>query len=339
MPAPTLNDLLDDGRIQRLFSADVRPCALQLWILQLKSKTTQEYRLLYGRLLPYSFANNTWSATDDDNFEAFDAFQAQIVRLNLYISSEKCKALLRELCTGRTLCDLSLNQGLTLSEKLRKRFGGAALAVDSLAFRPVAYLFNRDAHEVQALSSPHGAAGALSAAISRLDKEALLQLDGNYDVALTAWMIRRLNSETGLRFAGVDAQRLGELELLVFPTLDDHDRSLMHMDWSGSGSSLALRFNPTQLPYFGGFQVRLSVENGNNTVLSQICPAEPGEQDWLQCQFEMSNHVRESMDSTEFEVSRVDVPLGLTRALDRREGRRQIRQAASSAFRKRRIRT
>ncbi|CAL8478952.1 protein of unknown function (plasmid) [Caballeronia sp. S22] len=32
--APTLEDLLNDNRLGRLFSKDIRDCALQLWILQ-----------------------------------------------------------------------------------------------------------------------------------------------------------------------------------------------------------------------------------------------------------------------------------------------------------------
>jgi hypothetical protein len=50
--APTLDDLLNDGRLARLFSKNARHCALQLWILQIKSEQSIENRLVYGRLLP-----------------------------------------------------------------------------------------------------------------------------------------------------------------------------------------------------------------------------------------------------------------------------------------------
>ena len=46
LTTPTLDDLLNDGRLLRLFSKDARHCALQLWILQLKSEHSIENRLI-----------------------------------------------------------------------------------------------------------------------------------------------------------------------------------------------------------------------------------------------------------------------------------------------------
>jgi hypothetical protein len=48
--ASVLNELLNDGRLTRLFSKDARHCALQLWILQIKSEQSIENRIVYGRL-------------------------------------------------------------------------------------------------------------------------------------------------------------------------------------------------------------------------------------------------------------------------------------------------
>ena len=101
--APVLDDLLDDSRLTRLFSKDARDCALQLWILQIKSEHSIENRVVYGRLLPYSYSNNSWSASDDDHFQNFPQGQAQIVRLNLYVKSTHCAELLRQLSAGKTL--------------------------------------------------------------------------------------------------------------------------------------------------------------------------------------------------------------------------------------------
>ena len=88
--APVLDDLLTDGRLVRLFSADARHCALQLWILQIKTAHAVENRVVYGRLLPYSHFSNRWTAIDDDNFRPFGQVQAQVVRINLYVESTYC---------------------------------------------------------------------------------------------------------------------------------------------------------------------------------------------------------------------------------------------------------
>ena len=69
--ALVLDDLLNDGRLARLFSKDARHCALQLWVLQIKSGQAIENRIVYGRLLPYNHSGDRWYSPDDDNFRTF----------------------------------------------------------------------------------------------------------------------------------------------------------------------------------------------------------------------------------------------------------------------------
>jgi hypothetical protein len=134
-----LDDLLNDSRMERLFSNDARHCALQLWVLQIKSEHSIENRLVYGRLLPYSHSSDRWSSTDDDNFHVFGQVQAQVIRLNLYVKSVHCAELLRQLSAGRTISAISEELNLGLSNQLKERFGATALAADELVYRPVAY--------------------------------------------------------------------------------------------------------------------------------------------------------------------------------------------------------
>lgn len=203
--APVLDDLLHDGRLARLFSKDDRHCAMQLWVLQIKSEQSTENRVIYGRLLPYSYSSNSWSASDDDNFRTFGQVQAQVIRLNLYVNSGRCADLLRQLSTGQTVSAISEQVELELSIQLKARFGATTLAADDLVYRPVAYLLNRDAHDRRSPSSPHGGAGAFSASITRADKGSLFRLGHEYDVALTSSVIKHLNADTGLDFGGVDS--------------------------------------------------------------------------------------------------------------------------------------
>jgi hypothetical protein len=123
--APVLDDLLGDGRLARLFSQDARSCALQLWMLQLKSEDVIENRVVYGRLLPYSFSNNRWSSSDDDRFTRLGDVQAQVCRLNLYVESTRCADLLRRLSAGETLAALSDAFELGLADSLTVRRGRA----------------------------------------------------------------------------------------------------------------------------------------------------------------------------------------------------------------------
>ncbi|SEK16591.1 MULTISPECIES: hypothetical protein [unclassified Variovorax] len=88
------------------------------------------------------------------------------------------------------------NTQLRLSDQFKARFGATALAADELAYRPVAYLLNRDAYDRRSPSSPHGGAGAFSASITQTDKGALFRLGQGHVVALTASVVKHLNADT-----------------------------------------------------------------------------------------------------------------------------------------------
>jgi hypothetical protein len=300
--APKLDDLLDDSRLTRLFSKDARDCALQLWILQIKSEQSVENRVVYGRLLPYSYSSNSWSASDDDNFHDFEQVQAQVVRLNLYVKSIHCAELLRQLSAGRTISAISEALKFVISDMLKLRFGETALAADELVYRPVAYLLNRDAHDRGSPSSPHGGAGAFSASITRTDKGGLFRLGQDYDVALTKFVVEHLNADTGLEFGGADTARFGDLELMVFPALDDLERRLLTVNWTDAPLSLVVRFNPMQVPHFSGFQFRLSIADGGQIFYSGIATAERNAEGVFECKFELSDQLRARTDTTELEI-------------------------------------
>ena len=75
--------------------------------------------------------------------------------MSLYTTSTYTGALLKQLSEGRTVARISEDLKLTLSPKLAERIGTTTLG-SPLAYRPVAYLLNRDARDRNAPSSPHG---------------------------------------------------------------------------------------------------------------------------------------------------------------------------------------
>jgi hypothetical protein len=300
--APVLDDLLSDGRLARLFSKDARSCALQLWILQIKSEQLIEHRVVYGRLLPYSHSSDSWYASDDDGFQTFGQFQAQVVRLNLYVKSARCADILRHLSVGRTILEISAALGLELKDQLKSRFGPTALIAAALAYRPVSYLLNRDAHDRYSPPSPHSEAGAFSASITQRDKGSLFRFGQDYDVALTASVVKHLNADTGLDFGGADTARFGDLELLVFPTLDDLERPLLSANWSKVPRGFVARFNPLQVPHFSGFQFRLCIMNDGQIIYSTIATAKPDPKNVFAYEFELGEQLTDLADSTELEI-------------------------------------
>jgi hypothetical protein len=301
--ASTLSDLISDKRLSRLFSSESRPCALQLWVLQVKTKQYIENRVVYGRLLPYSHSNKSWSFSDNDKQLKIGPIKVQVTKVSLYLHSSDCAELLRQLSAGQSIASISESLGFTCSEKLTKKFGSTILATNNVAYRPVAYLLNRDAsYDRQSISSPHGAAGALSASITQLDKEMLFRLNGEYSTNLTIYLVEQLKMGTGLDFSGVDVTRFGDLELLVFPTLNDREQSLLRVEWLKTPCALSVRFNPMQVPFFDKFQFRLSITNGGQTVFSTIATANRDTDGVFEYVFLVSQDMREIVDGTALDI-------------------------------------
>lgn len=300
--APTLDDLLTDDRLARLFATDSRDCALQLWVLQVKYDRLIENRVVYGRLLPYSHSSNGWSYSNNDDFQSIGQAKMKVTRLNLYIKSCRCAELLRLFCEGKSISEVSEVLRLKLPDGFEKQFGAASLGSGNKIYRPVAYLLNRDAYDRGSISSPHGAAGAFSASITLANKTKLFSLGDVYDPALAAMVVKCLNEETGLDFGESDIARFGDLEILVFPTLNDHEQSLLSVSWEDSPRALVARFNSLQVAHFDGFQFRLSISNDGQIVYSGLAIAVRDETGEFVCNFELGDQLRERTDSTELEI-------------------------------------
>lgn len=296
-----LTDLLSDCRLERLFSSEKHHCALQLWVLQIQYENAVENRVLYGRLLPYSFSNNSWSFSHNDDSQSFGSHSASVTRLNLYVDSSTCSELLRMACGGKSIDNISENLNLTLPEQISKRFGNTILVDDSAIFRPIAYLLNSYAHLQDSLTSPHGSAGALSASISKSDKQSLFLFRGNYDIDFTAMIVKQLNTDTGMSFEGKDMSRLGDIELLVFPTLDDNERNLFEVNWS-KDKDLNVRFTSTQLPTFNHFQFHLTIENNNQVMCSRVAFAKPINNGVFEYSFKLDEPLYDIADSAKVDI-------------------------------------
>ncbi|MFV8192724.1 VPA1262 family protein [Acinetobacter soli] len=296
-----LKDLLEDSRLQRLFLSENKPCALQLWILQIKKNNFVENRLVYGRLLPYSFSKNGWTFSDKDTSQGVDDFRVSVTQLNLYLDSSLCSDLLRMICMGQSIDLISKSLNLTVPPKLSKQYGNTILINNDPIFRPVIYLVNRDSNLQNELLSPHGSAGALSAAVSITNKNLLFFFDGIYNRDLTSIVLKRLKEDTGMDFGKNDINRLGEIELLVFPTLDDKEKNLLTVKRT-KYKELSVKFISTQIPAFEKFQFSLVCENKNNIISSKIALAQSTIKGVFEYHFDIDEKLFKITDATKIDI-------------------------------------
>lgn len=295
-----LSDLLNDVRLERLFSINNHSCALQLWVLQIQHQDTIESRLIYGRLLPYSFSNNKWSFSDNDNSRSFSDFKASVIQLNLYLNSSSCSELLTMISEGKTLDEISTALNLTYQHRLQERFGDVSLLNITIGFRPVAYLMNRNAHVSGSLLSPLGNAGAFSASIFRGNKTELFVYDGLYNESLTSMIIEQLNLDTGMDFSNKDLRRIGDIELLVFPTIDEQENTLLTVNWTEEGD-VEVEFIASQLPNFNSFNFILTLENYNQVIYSCNAIANNTENKF-EYVFKLNNKLKNIVDSARVDI-------------------------------------
>lgn len=263
-----LSDILEDKRLIRLFGVPNNQCALQLWLLQIKKDELVESRLLYGRALPYDFSNNKWSVTRDDNFVKYNGFQAQVICLNLYCTSSTLLEVTKNITEGNDLTTINNKNVLSFSHKEdSKRFGAFCLNND-LSFRPVSYLPMRSDWFATGLRSVHESAGAFSASITNLQKNSIFKIDDINDEKLIKNCIKELHSKTGLDFLDNDSDRIGDLEFLVFPTLDEKERNLFYINWDKKGSVISINLEQSKDQLFDDFQFNITLVNGDSNIYS-----------------------------------------------------------------------
>ncbi|WP_289117594.1 VPA1262 family protein [uncultured Idiomarina sp.] len=298
----TLKDLIGDTRLARLFHDDSRPCAVQLWILQIHSTETTKNRIIYGRVVPYSHSNNSWSFSNNDKFSTLEHCRAKITRLNLYIDSNLLSDFLEMLCNGVKISTISDTLGLERSNKFDEKFGTIFLDPKNLVYKPVTYLINKDAFELHSTTSPHGAAGAMSASITQVDKLSIFQADHKYRSDLIKFIVEHLNFDTGLNFEQNDKVRFGDIEFLVFPTLDEKEKNLLEVVWGDKRRKLSVKFDSKNLPNYSGFIFNIKIFNSGQIIYSRIANAEKYDNRMYMREFDIDKTIRSIADSTELEI-------------------------------------
>ncbi|NLB11191.1 hypothetical protein GX831_01890 [bacterium] len=293
----SLDHLINDPRLSRLFSESSDSCAVQLWILQNNTDENIHNRIVYGRIVPHNYSNHTWSYSKEKTKN-----KTKVTQLNLYIDSNLCNLFLTSLCEGDNLALISEKLSLNSKSEFNELYGTVSLASANLAYKPVSYLLNRDAYDLNAYSSPHGSASAFSASIVQLDKPNLLLLNSCYDAEHIDIIIKKLNSDTGLSFNKTDEPRLGDIELLVFPTLNELEQDLLLIERNKDNNDLKIQLDASQLPDFSSFQFRLNLFNDGQIIYSSIAFATHIQEKIFEYDFQIDELIDTITDASEVEV-------------------------------------
>lgn len=222
-----LDRIFSDTRLARIFGEQSGACAIELWILQLRSSEKVTNKLAYGRLLPCTSYNDRWNAQREDSLcEVSESLFVQVKRVAAFASAGKAQRLLNKLVEGASLAEASLEADLQISEHAR-RFSELTLG-SALSVRPVMHLPTRDYFQFKGSRlSQTGMASMDSAAITSHAKSDLFGFDGLNHPDVVNLVVGILDAETGLDFSNLDAWRIGDLEIGVFPALSDDERPIV----------------------------------------------------------------------------------------------------------------
>jgi hypothetical protein len=224
-----LTKVFSDTRLDRIVGERAGPCAVELWVLQLKSGETVINRLAYGRVLPCTSSNDTWNTQREDSLTSVNAsVDVQIKRVAAFVTGDKARRLLIGLGEGASLAQASSDAGLKVTSDAA-RFASLTLG-ETLVARPVMHLPTRDYFRFSTNRLSHTSMASMdSAAITPAAKSELFEFEGRPQPDVAKLVLETLSSETGLDFTTLDAWRTGDLEIGNFPSLFDDERPIVEI--------------------------------------------------------------------------------------------------------------
>jgi hypothetical protein len=272
---PDISFLTGAPELQRLFAAGEMPCACQFWMLRFASSekgADSQNRFVYARLLPYSRLQAEWHGSYNNDYESIGVDRVQLQRLTVFITSSQAKGLVEGLYGGVSLRAVSANVGIAFGSSLDKKLGDVTID-GSMYVRPVSYLLNRYSYDPHLRLSPHGDAGAYGGAIGVVDKRAIFQnLASQYDPGLADFVLRALADETGLDFRSRDSNRLGEIEALVFPSLNELEQHQFSAGWAPDSSRFEVTFEAARYSDATVFQAKVTFHSDGSLLTAFLPP-------------------------------------------------------------------
>jgi hypothetical protein len=259
-----LSKILTDPRFEKLFKRDNGACALRLWFLQ-SQNGEDRLSFLYGFAMPSNFKNSKCNASNS-KFKNLDGIKARVVTLSLFCSSEDLQHIVQALAQSKTLDEAMSLTEITWSQDYQKQFGGVILG-RNLIIKPMTILPDRLNKLDSRLSSILNVCST-SCFICNLDKKTIFEVNGKFIPSIAQYCIEQLNKDLKLQFHKDDHQRLGELELIAFPTLNNIQQSIF--GYKNEDNKLRINLELPKNTSFNFFQVRLELFNNGCLIHSYL---------------------------------------------------------------------
>jgi hypothetical protein len=257
----SLDALSLDSRLSSIFRAEpAQICIFTFWLLEIKYQGNREHRLLFGWIVPKAVGQfNTWISSTSLNPWKANSCEFQIRRVTFQHNGRTILSVIKQLCQGASLAEACATVGIDSPkpEFANFRFAESAHEIaESFAVCPTIFLDTAWHNQLTkslsiALASPAPNAPAFVGALfykpklSLFDHHTSQNAQDRDEVAKKC--LRHLCEETGLNFCATDIARLGNVEWVCCPGLDNNETAQVLLSVTPE-REVTIEIQPNTLP-------------------------------------------------------------------------------------------
>ncbi|MBW4420140.1 MAG: hypothetical protein KME13_13055 [Myxacorys californica WJT36-NPBG1] len=231
----SLDTLSLDSRLASIFrSKPAQLCTFTFWLLEIEYQGKREHRLLFGWIVPKAVEKfNTWSFTSLKRWQA-NSCKFQIHRVSFQHYGQTILSVIKQLCQGASLAEACTVADINIPKRTFKDFcfaGSVHKIAESFEVCPITFLDTAWHNQLTkslsiALASPASNAPAFVGTLFYKRKLDLFEHPTSQNAQdrdeIAKKCLLHLHKETGLNFCATDIARLGNLEWICCPSLDQN---------------------------------------------------------------------------------------------------------------------
>ncbi|MBK0124536.1 hypothetical protein IAE30_12345 [Pantoea sp. S61] len=242
--------------------------ALELWIVKTKDEETKN-NIIYGRSFLFSFSNDKWNYSSNNNYKQIGNEGLQLLRISLYTQGVNLLKVMDGLAQGWNITTATRNSGLEVSSSFEKEIGNTCLNGPVIT-KPGYYMFNRDAAHSEIIKSPHFKTGAYCYALSQSEKFKLLSFDNEIIAQKASYIFSELKKQIGIDFRGANSSRVGDVEIINFPLADAYHKSSLEVKVGQEGNSIDVSFKSQERCDDECYRASIKIFNSHRLIFSSL---------------------------------------------------------------------
>jgi len=285
----SLDTLSLDFRLSSIFKSKPAQCTFTFWLLEIKYQGKREQRLLFGWIVPKAVGQfNNWVSSTSLKSWKSNSCEFRIRRVTFQHYGQTILNIVKQLCQGASLTEACAVVDI---DSAKPDLGGFRFAMsigeiaESFEVCPTIFLdtawHNRLTKSLSiALASPAPNAPAFVGTLFYKRKLALFEhpiiQNAQEQNEIAKKCLLHLYEETGLKFCSTDIARLGNLEWICCPGLDENEAD--QVLFKVTQREVTIEIQPNVLPIGTSCIIQCQGQTEGVTIFahSRLIAIEPG---------------------------------------------------------------